>query len=246
MKVTYIDHMGSDLSVVNAARVSFGKKSDYAWSDEGQAISKKDQGLIQFLARGCTSGEWDDLLDDALEGGWYDIEDVLKYVKNMPSHWTPFAHTTITLHMKLPIFCARQIAKHQVGFVINEVSRRYVDDDPEFYVPEWWRERAPNVKQGSGGQLLPEYLVDSKSHNAFCLDYYQTLLRDGVCPEQARMVLPQSMMTEWYMTGNLYGWANMYIQRTDSHAQRETQIVAHQVGDIIKPLFPVSWEALTG
>lgn len=252
MKATYIDHMGTDLSVVNAARVSFGKTS--------KEFSKADEGLIKFLARGCTSGDWEDIRDEIIHGEscWEEVDEILRHIKNMPTHWTPFGHTAITLHIKAPIFVARQLGKHQAGMVWNEVSRRYVSDEPEFYVPEKWRKAANNVKQGSSDEkvwvdaiqapgifsdetLGEELEVYGKRLN----DLYQDMIDNGVCAEQARMVLPQSMYTEWYWTGNLYSFANVFIQRTDSHAQREVQGIAHQIGEIIEPLFPVSWKALT-
>lgn len=211
MLVTYIDHMGSDLSVVNAARVSFKKKSE--------EFKDKDLKLLRYLAD--------------------------------HNHWTPFGHTAVTLHIKAPLFVARQLGKHQVGFVWNEVSRRYVDDDPEFYVPDVWRKRAENIKQGSSDETVPVNPTDYEALNPYHhsmmvqFEYYKHLLSIGVAPEQARMVLPQSMYTEWYWTGNLYGFSNVYRLRTDSHSQKETQEVAHQIGRIIKPLFPHSWEALT-
>lgn len=270
MKVTYIDHMGNDLSVVNAARVSFGKKSLWEWKkvyDLGHfpQLSKADQSLIQFLARGCTSGDWEGLVDDVIDIAHpYDyttddgvshraidptnLENLLNHIRKMPDHWTPFGHTAITLHIKAPIFVARQLGKHQVGFVWNEVSRRYITDEPEFYVPETWRKAADNVKQGSSDETVDIY-GQTGEHPADwreeALERYNRLLSIGVCPEQARMELPQSMLTEWYWTGNLYGFANVYNQRTDSHAQKEVRDVAHQIGEIIRPLYPVSWEALT-
>lgn len=275
MKVTYVDHMGTDLSVVNAARVSFGKKS-YADSWESYdpeeyvtvcipSLRLEDKRLIQFLARGCTSGDWDKLLDevwvsclcpegsvDCENSALNEIERVLKYVKRMPEHWTPFGHTAITLHIKAPIFVARQLGKHQVGMVWNEVSRRYVDEEPELYWPEVIRSKADNVKQGSGDAhptwnhgVGTGYYSALKQDLDGIVDIYNALIKDGVCAEQARMILPQNMYTEWYWTGNLYGFANIYNLRTDKHTQKETQEVAHQIGSIIEPLFPVSWEALT-
>lgn len=266
MKATYKDHMGTDLSVVNAAKVSFGKLSEWDYSscpdrygmppeivEEYRKLSKQDQRLIQFLARGCTSGDWENIMQSvaecSIEEGQKivydeDLEGLLNYIRKMPSHWSPFAHTAITLHLKMPIFVARQIMKHTTGIEYNEVSRRYVDSDPEFYVPDVWRKKADNVKQGSS---------DEDSEYGVIVDYldrvkfqYQDMLEWGVAPEQARMILPQSMYTEVIATGNLYAWANMYIQRTDSHAQKETQDLAKQIGEIIQPLYPVSWEALTG
>jgi len=195
------------------------------------------------------------------------VEELLNHIRKMPPHWTPFAHTAITIHLKMPIFVARQIMKSTTGMVYNEVSRRYVDDEPEFYVPEVWRKRADNVKQGSGeGEVVMLCLhedgsqarglpaiadrsgtVKSSYRRAmFAMDeLYQEMLRSDIAPEQARMVLPQSMYTEVIATGNLYSWANLYVQRTDAHAQRETQELAKQIGEICQPLFPVSWEALT-
>ena len=266
MKATYKDHMGTDLSVVNAAKVSFGKLSEWDYSscpdrygmppeivEEYRKLSKQDQRLIQFLARGCTSGDWENIMQSvaecSIEEGQKivydeDLEGLLNYIRKMPSHWSPFAHTAITLHLKMPIFVARQIMKHTTGIEYNEVSRRYVASDPEFYVPDVWRKKADNVKQGSS---------DEDSEYGVIVDYldrvkfqYQDMLEWGVAPEQARMILPQSMYTEVIATGNLYAWANMYIQRTDSHAQKETQDLAKQIGEIIQPLYPVSWEALTG
>lgn len=267
MKATYEDHMGTDLSVVNAAKVSFGKRSEWEvkdrfvetsdnWENDGfttydKVLSKKDQGLIQFLARGCTSGDWDDhrqwVAEASDEGDWEAFEDLLNHIRKMPSHWSPFAHTAITLHLKMPIFVARQIMKHTTGIEYNEVSRRYVDSEPEFYVPDVWRKKADNVKQGSSDETMPvdRVLGEDGLHYRMCKRTYNRLLSQGVAPEQARMVLPQSMYTEVIATGNLYAWANMYVQRSDSHAQKETQDLAKQIGEIIQPLYPVSWEALT-
>jgi len=262
-EVTYIDHMGSDLSVVNAARVSFGKVSE--------ELSKRDEGLIQFLARGCMRSEWDGMLEDLQsQSAMSDVQQTAMHIKHMPTHWTPFGHTSITVHVKAPIFVARQLVKHQVGLVWNEISRRYVDADPELYTPFGWRKRAESVKQGSSDELVDLYshygdgaaipeedagteieeenpslgeTLDAYYYNAQHM--YSALLKAGVCPEQARMILPQSMMTEWYWTGSLFAFANVFIQRAlDPHAQSETADVAHLIGDIIGPLFPVSWMAL--
>jgi len=266
MKVEYISHMGDDLQIVNAAKVSFGKRSEWETSAcsfhpfSETRLSKKDQGLIQFLARGCTSGDWDNLLTDVSngtetaywqKGGTEDLESVLNYIRKMPSHWSPFAHTAISLHLKMPIFVARQIMKHTTGIEYNEVSRRYVDSEPEFYVPDVWRKKADNVKQGSSEEAVEHLDLHEFEDGGYYYTYYDVLLGEykrlldeGVAPEQARMVLPQSMYTEVIATGNLYAWANMYIQRTDSHAQKETQELAKQIGEVVKPLYPVSWAAL--
>ena len=208
MEVKYVSHMGDDLQIVNAARVSFAKKHE--------SFTDGDIGLIKYLAS--------------------------------HGHWSPFGHTAITLHIKAPIFIARQLGKHQVGLVWNEVSRRYVDSDPEFYSPDVWRKRAENVKQGSSDESV-EFHTDTKLDYLAYLDeckrMYNNLLSLDVAPEQARMMLPQSMYTEWYWTGNLYAFANVYNKRIDPHAQKEVQEVAKQIGEVIAPLFPVSWEALT-
>jgi thymidylate synthase (FAD) len=208
MKVTLIDHMGSDLTVVNAARVSMGKES--------KAFSDKDAKLISYLA--------------------------------VHNHWTPFAHCMITMREKVPLFVARQRFKHTVGFAYNEVSRRYVDDEPELFVPSW-RKRADNVKQGSAGPLSESMneQVEAIYKNATteALAAYDCLIAAGVCPEQARMVLPQSMYTEYYVTGSLAAWARAYQLRIDKHAQHEIRCLAELWDSVIAPLYPESWKWLT-
>lgn len=284
MKVTYKDHMGTDLSVVNAARVSFGKESEWAnggslsadiWPNltdgekalNGGVLSEADKGLVGFLARGCTSGEWNHMVEfmgiAQKAGKHIDIHPdensaILTAIRRMPPHWTPFGHTSISLHMKLPLFVTRQINKHQVGFVINEVSRRYVSTTPEFYNPKGWRMAAENVKQGSNDECFDGYFYKEAENGVDIgiervveyeqervIELYDDMISKGICAEQARMILPQSMYTEFWMTGNLYGWANLYNQRSDPHAQREVQEVARQIGEIIEPLYPESWKALT-
>jgi thymidylate synthase (FAD) len=253
MKVELLDYMGDDLSVVNAARVSFDKASewehfhfdsfeemekappelhpnwDYYWSDHnlgvypGQKLSERDTKLIHYLAE--------------------------------HNHWSPFTHNAISFRVKAPIFVARQLAKHQVGLSWNEVSRRYVDSEPEFYEPKMWRKRAENVKQGSSAEAV-EWLVPTAMGNVFkvveeyqiayrgILVFYNELLASGVCPEQARMVLPLSTMTEWVWTGNLYAFARVVKQRLDPHAQAECREVVEPIRDHLTALFPVSCQAL--
>ena len=223
MKVDYVDHMGDDLSVVNAARVSFDKKSDWDFHPSGTVhfgekfLGDRDVKLIAYLAK--------------------------------HNHWSPFAHTSIQLRIKAPIFVARQLVKHQVGGVWNEVSRRYVDNEPEFYFPEIWRGRPEgSMKQGSAGEIkldfsntvfhLPEELVSR------CLHTYFELLKQGVAPEQARMILPQNMMTEWIWTGSLMFFTRVCRERLAPSAQQETREVAEQIAEIVAPLFPMSWSAL--
>lgn len=205
--VEYIDHMGDDLRVANAARVSMGK-----WKEE---LDERDKRLLHYLSDN--------------------------------NHWTPFGHGTITLRETVPIFVARQRFKHTVGFVYNETSRRYVDTEPTFYKPDAWRARAENVKQGSGEDLQKDWLFkDYKTVVQFCNDFYNHFLAAGMAPEQARMILPQSMMTTYIVTGSLYAWANAFRLRSDAHAQKEIQGLAELWGKVISPLFPVSWNALTG
>ena len=240
MYAELIDHMGTDLTVVNAARCSFSAVST--------ELSKKDIGLINFLARGCMKSDWDDALHEAAM--FYDVtelEKILKWAKNMPTHWSPFAHAMITMRETVPIFVARQRFKHAVGFAYNEVSRRYVDDTPEFHVPESWRSRpVGGIKQGSAGTHLSNdyHRGNYAGFIEAAQSLYENMIEDGVAPEQARMVLPQSMLTTYWVTGSLYAWANAYIQRSDAHAQVEIQDMAKQWDKIISPLFPHSWDAL--
>lgn len=228
MQVGLVDEMGSDLSVVNAARVSFDKESEWELSFEhdrkfgDNVLSDKDAKLISYLAK--------------------------------HNHWSPFAHTSVQLRVKAPIFVARQLVKHQVGGVWNEVSRRYVDSEPEFWFPEHWRGRPEgSIKQGSSGFV--EVVPSSSSYGGFwlpyhvmelCLDQYLNMLQQGVAPEQARMVLPQNMMTEWIWTGSLMFWCRVCRERLAPGAQVETREVAEQIAEIVAPLFPVSWAALMG
>jgi thymidylate synthase (FAD) len=212
IEVEYIDHMGSDISVVNAARVSFGKKSKLECIDmvKGKyVLNKKDAKLINYLA---------------------------KY-----KHKSPFNHTFATFHVKAPIFVARQLVKHEY-MPWNEISRRYVDDPPDFFKPDYWRGRAENVKQGSSGEVKSNANVAYQYHKMEGL--YKQLLDEGVCPEQARMILPQSMMTEWYWSGTLYAFAKMCQLRCAKDTQQESREVAMQVSEYMGKLFPASWEAL--
>jgi thymidylate synthase (FAD) len=203
--VEYLDHLGNDLTVVNAARVSFDK-------EHSEFDHRTDRGLIKYLAT--------------------------------HNHWSPFAHCSASFRVKAPIFVARQLVKHTVGFSWNEVSRRYVDNEPEFFLPEAWRARSDNVKQGSSDTEIAFLTDPAKVLTANALTTYNEMLKHGVCPEQARMVLPQSTMTEWIWTGTLYAWARMCQLRLDSHTQRETQVVAEKVAKHMGELFPVSWEFL--
>ena len=212
IEVTYVNHMGDDLSVVNAARVSFGKKSDYmprVHMGEPKVLQYKDDRLIKYLAK--------------------------------HNHKSPFNHTFTTFHVKAPVFVARQLVKHEY-MPWNEISRRYVDNKPEFYQPEEWRGRSADKKQGSDGTVKSNANVPY--FNDTMLGVYTQLLDEGVAPEQARMVLPQSMMTEWYWSGTLYAFAKMCGLRLKEDTQAETRIVAEKIEDVMAKLYPVSWEAL--
>jgi len=225
MEVTLIDHMGSDLTVVNAARVSFNKESD--WESITPAgpvrdvLKESDEKLIAYLAKN--------------------------------NHWTPFAHTSLQFRIKAPVFVARQLGKHQVGLVWNEVSRRYIDDEPEFYYPEYWRGKPKNKKQGSSEEEVninsslgtSSPMVDDYHHALQrCKWTYNQLLRKGVAPEMARMVLPQSMFTEWYWTGSLVAFARVCSLRVKLDVQEETRDVASLIDVECDKCFPVSWDAL--
>jgi len=175
------------------------------------------------------------------------MEEILNHIRKMPSHWSPFAHTAVMLHLKMPIFVARQIMSQTKDIDFTEMD---FEGEPEFYVPDVWRKKADNVKQGSSDEAVYLDLHEFEKEGyyyTYCdvlLGEYERLLGAGVAPEQARMVLPQSMYTEVIATGNLWAWANLYIQRSDSHAQKETQDLAKQIGEIIQPLYPASWSCL--
>lgn len=206
-KVDRIDHMGNDLSVVNAARVSFGKVVT--------ELTEKDVRLINYLAK--------------------------------HNHWTPFAHTSITLRIKCPIFVARQLGKHQVGLVWNEVSRRYVDEEPEWFLPASWRSSPEtNIKQGSGQALIEFDNTKIRRIVSACLETYLHMIDIGVAPEQARMLLPQNMMTKFIWTGSLAAFVRVCKLRLDPHTQKETQDVAKEISTILESLYPHSYKALMG
>ena len=208
IEATYIGHMGSDLSVVNAARVSFGKKSHWEFEALQEGLLEKDTKLIRYLAK--------------------------------HKHISPFGHAFASFHVKAPIFVARQLVKHKF-LRWNEISRRYVDEEPEFYVPDVWRGRSADKKQGSEG--IADYEFMPQFYNR-CLIEYSEMLEDGVAPEQARMVLPQSTMTEWYWSGSLDAFASMCQLRCKPDTQYESRLVADQISEKMLELFPVSWQAL--
>ena len=218
IEVKYLYHGGDDLTVVNAARVSFGKKSELVegtvkQDEQGEylemVLSERDTKLIRYLAK--------------------------------HKHISPFGHCFASFHVKAPVFVARQLVKHKF-LRWNEVSRRYVDDPPEFYMPDVWRGRAEDKKQGSEGEVKTNANVDH--FHGIALKVYMQMIDEGVCPEQARMVLPQSMMTEWYWSGSLDAFADMCALRCKPDTQYESQLVANQIDDMMSEKFPVSWEAL--
>ena len=203
IEVELIDRMGDDASVVNAARVSFGKRI--------KEMSEGDTKLIRYLAK--------------------------------HNHWSPFGHASLQFRIKAPIFVARQLVKHTVGLVWNEISRRYVDYEPEFYEVDKWRGKPVDKKQGSSGEFDQQRLCDMAQSRVedTALDAYQQLIQWGVAPEQARMILPQSMITEWYWSGTLYAFARICNLRCAEDAQYETRIVANLINDECEKLFPISW-----
>ena len=218
MNVELIDKMGSDLSVVNAARVSYSKESEWemimpAGPTPG-VLSERDEKLVKYLAT--------------------------------HNHWSPFAHASLQFRIKAPVFVARQLVKHQVGLVWNEISRRYVDYEPELYEPKEWRGRPQNSKQGSDGVVD----LDSNEKHRLemtmqqCKIIYNTLIEKGVAPEQARMVLPQSMMTEWIWSGTLYAFARVCNLRCAKDTQEETRYIADEIHNICNKEFPTSWKYL--
>lgn len=208
MDVQLIDSMGSDLTVVNAARVSFNKHVD-EWKDT-------EERLIKYLAQ--------------------------------HGHWTPFGHPQLQFHISAPVFVARQLVKHQIGLVWNEVSRRYVDYTPEFFMPNQneWRGKPVNAKQGSSGYVHVDnnlqIMTETLHQNAKSV--YNKLIEAGVAPEQARLVLPLSMYTEWYWTGSLMAFSRVCNLRLSSDAQEETRTIAEKIGVLCEGKFPISWKHL--
>ena len=222
---TLIDSMGSDLSVVNAARVSFGKKSELEEEHGVWKLKDSDAKLIKYLAA--------------------------------HKHYSPFGHCFASFHIKAPIFVARQLVKHEY-LRMNEISRRYVDSEPEFYVPDVWRGRAKDKKQGSADCSVPYGTFplevrtggntyegeDWSDYNAISVNLYNELLSANIAPEMARMVLPQSMYTEWFWSGSMDAFANMCVLRLKEDTQYETRLVAQQINKVMQGLYPVSWQAL--
>jgi|TARA_B100001964_G_scaffold242050_1_gene315860 thymidylate synthase (FAD) len=210
MKVTLIDRMGNDLSVANAARVSFDKKHE--------RLTEGDKKLIRYLAK--------------------------------HGHWTPFAHTALSFRIDAPIFVARQLVKHQIGLSWNEISRRYVDYEPDYWMPDHWRGRPVDKKQGSSEEFVDWLDRDIRTGSAViascehAIETYNKMIEAGVAPEQARVVLPQNTYTSWIWTGSLYAFARVCNLRCQPDAQEESRDVCWKINNLSSELFPVSWEAL--
>ena len=162
-------------------------------------------------------------------------------------HWSPFSHCFIQFKIDAPIFVARQLMKHTVGLGWHEVSRRYVDDDPKFYTPYEWRRRAADKRQGSMAEAVSSQDIANRIKNEsdrIALNCYDRLLKLKVCPEQARMVLPQNMMTSWFWSGSLYAFSRVCNLRLKEDAQEETRDVAQRISDHCAVEFPLSWKNL--
>ena len=242
MKAEYLNHYLTDMDIANFARQSFGKLAE-------NFTEAQNNNLIRFLARGMASGDWETLIagmqhKDTKESA----HELATYLRSIPEHWVPFGHPQITLRMQAPIPIRVQCFKHKIGFVESEESRRYISTKPELYIPDHFRTKPEgSVKQGSAG-AHPDSDGWLHTYVTWCdgsIRYYEQMIADGVCPEQARFVLPQGCEVNWVWTGSLYAYANFYNQRSNSHAQKEIQDLAEQVNQIISPLFPVSWSALT-
>jgi len=226
IKAELLDYMGTDLDVVNAAKVSFSKESEWDWQTEYECgvpvsdtpiLADKDKKLINYLAT--------------------------------HDHWTPFAHTALKFRCSAPVPIRTQAFKHKIGMVENEESRRYISSTPEIYIPEFFRAKPEgSIKQGSAGEhpRSDEFLKRYKEKTEECVGLYLTMLNGGICPEQARFVLPQGAIVNWIWTGNMVSFANFYNKRTDTNAQYEVRLLAESVGKQIAEIFPVSWKALIG
>lgn len=257
----YLDHMGSDLTVVNAARASFGKESDWVWtfsegaSESHAELSQADINLIRFLATGFRTSEWSDFLDQVVnavvnspEGQRAaNLTTLLHDYKRKAQHWAPFAHPHVQIRISIPIFLARQFVKHQVGGTWSEESRRYISDEPGVWFPNEWHTRPEDIKQGSGSVLPVQAGITHIAERTVgqALSTYEAMLDMKVAPEEARCVLPLNMMTTVVWTGSLLFWSRVCNQRVDSHAQLAAQELGKLIGDIVGPLYPESWKALT-
>lgn len=242
MKVTLISNYLDDTAVASFARKSFN-------DDAAKYTDAQNAQLIKYLARGVPTSDWEQMEEDVVSTtSLGKAHNLLTYARSIPCHWAPFSHPQISLSLEAPVPIARQMFKHKVGFIESEESRRYISVKPQFFYPEIWRNAAANVKQGSASTTHKDNEELKTLYADYC-DYSEYLYTDfldrGVCPEQARFLLPQGTEVRWSLTGSLYAFANLYNQRSDSHAQKEIQDLAEDIGDIIEKLYPVSWAALT-
>lgn len=241
MHAIYENNYLTDRDVANYARQSFADVAD-------NFSAVQNDNLVRFLARGMASGDWEKLIKElAIESDETKVAEIANHIRKIPCHWVPFGHPHITLRMSAPVPIRTQCFKHKVGFVESEESRRYISSSPELYVPDYFRSSAENVKQGSAGKH-PQSAYWNQAYQAQAYEsirLFEKMIEGGVCAEQARFALPQGCEVNWVWTGSLYAFANYYVQRSDSHAQRESNNLAEQVNSIIAPLYPVSWAALT-
>ena len=242
MKVTLISNYLDDTAVANFARKSFGDDAEN-YTDEQNAR------LIKFLARGTSVSDWEAMTEQVLNAeSKATAHDLLVYARKIPEHWAPFGHPHVSLNIEAPIPIARQMFKHQVGMAESEESRRYISIEPQFQYPEFWRNAADNVKQGSSDQTSKYNEQAKELYKKHCKDsrdLYFKFIGLGVCPEQALFILPLGTEVRWSLTGSLYAFANLYNQRSDFHAQKEIQELAGDINKIMIKLYPVSWAALT-
>lgn len=269
--------MGTDLAVVDAARVSFAKRSqweflpgDEAGRNIGVDLSAQDKRLMKFLATGMEAKERKQIEREIFHGT-YDqkrAREIMRRLQDCQIHFAPFAHIVARFHVKAPLCAARQLWKSHIGLANqdenigwSEVSRRYVDEDPEFYIPKKWRKRAQSKKQGSSDEPVTHFMltpagitpcftvkpyVAARWAARSALAFYRMALNSGVAPEQARMFLPQNMMTEWIWTGSILAFSRICKLRLDSHAQEESREVARQIDEQLTKVFPNAWGALMG
>jgi thymidylate synthase (FAD) len=247
MKALYENHYLTDRDVANFARQSFATLAD-------NFTEAQNNKLIQFLARGMASGDWETLIKKISREPEYGVRmsmqeasELATYLRKIPEHWVPFGHPHISIRVQAPIPIRVQAFKHKIGFVESEESRRYISTTPELYMPDAFRSAAASVKQGSAGDHhnSTAWLVTYENTCHTALSLYNDMIKDGVCAEQARFILPQGCEVNWLWTGSLYAYANFYNQRSDPHAQKEIQELAEQINKIITPLYPTSWPALT-
>ncbi len=241
MKIEYENHYLTDQDIANFARQSFAKLAK-------NYTKSQNTSLIQFLARGMSTPDWNKLINQ-MEQDLVGMENhnLAVNIRNIPEHWVPFGHPQISLRCSAPIPIKVQCFKHKIGFVESEESRRYISSEPVVYVPKTFRMAAKNVKQGSGDthEDSASWRRIYERNTKGAVNTYLAMINAGICPEQARFVLPQGVEANWVWTGSLYAFANMYNQRSDSHAQKEIQDIAKQVDAIISKLYPIAWPALT-